>query len=352
MAMQRPSLSQLIQRGQDDLNLRLPGADSRLRQSALDVMVKVNAGAVHGVYGYIDQLARQILPDTADGQYLESHASSKGIDRKPATLAAGVATATGVDGSVIPAGAVLQRPGGREYQVQGDVVIAGGVATVPLAATTPGVGGVAAVGVKLAFVSPIAGVAANVTVAGAGLTGGADAESDDLLRGRLLERLRQTPEGGALHDYIAWAKAVPEVTRAWSYKARMGAGTVGVAFMMDGRPNPIPTEDDVEAVQAYMELVAPAPGETVVFAPIPEPLNLTIGGLQPNDAATRAAIEAEIDDLLFREARPDGTILLSHIREAISTAAGENDHVLLSPTDNVTHTAGKIAVRGDIIWAP
>ncbi|WP_439471350.1 baseplate J/gp47 family protein [Brevundimonas sp.] len=350
MAIQRPSLSQLISRAQDDLNARLPGADSRLRQSVLDALAKVNAGAVHGLYGYIDQLSRQILPDTATGQYLEDHASSRRVDRKPATTAAGVATATGVNGSVIPAGTVLQRPGGREYLTQGDSIIADGIATIPLAATTPGIGGVAAVGVKLAFVSPIAGVAANVVVAGAGLTGGADAETDDLLRARLLERLRQTPEGGAPHDYVRWAKEVPEVTRAWPYKGWMGAGTVGVAFMMDGRPNPIPTEDDVEAVQAYMELKAPAPGETVVFAPIPEPLNLTITGLQPNDAATRAAIEAEIDDLLFREAQPNGTILLTHIREAISTAAGERDHVLASPTANFTPPAGRIVVRGVITW--
>ena len=352
MPLERPTLTQIIERGQDDLDARLPGADSRLRQSVLGSLVKVHSGAVHGLYGALDYLSRQILPDSADAEHLERWASVWGISRKAATLAAGQVNVTGSNGALIPAGARLQRSGGGEYAVQSDVVIAGGVALVSVAALSSGVSGVAPTGTRLTFVSPIAGVVSAAFVAAPGLSGGADEEGDALLRDRLLGRIRQTPAGGAPNDYVRWAKEVAEVTRAWVYPGWMGAGTVGIAFMMDGRPDPLPLEDDIVAVLAYMNTVAPVTAEVVVFAPTPNPMDLTIGGLLPGDAATKAAIEIEIDDLLFREAAPGATILISHIREAISQAAGETDHVLVAPVGNVVQVPTELAVRGTITWLP
>jgi uncharacterized phage protein gp47/JayE len=351
MPFERPLLTQLIERGQDDLDARLPGADSRLRQSVLGTLVKVHSGAVHGLYGALDYLARQILPDTADAEHLERWAGIWDIARKPATLASGQITVTGANGSLVPAGARLQRAGGVEYAVQADVVIAGGAAVATVAALASGVAGAAPVGTRLTFVSPLVGVVSATTVTAGGLTGGADEEADVLLRERLLERIREAPAGGAPNDYVRWAKDVPEVTRAWVYPQWMGAGTVGVTFVMDGRPDPLPQPADIAAMLAYLQAMAPVTADLVVFAPIATPLDLTIGGLMPNDTPTRAAIEAEIDDLLFREAEPGALLLVSHIREAISQAAGEEDHTLINPVANIVHGPAELAVRGVITWA-
>ena len=62
------------------------------------------------------------------------------------------------------------------------------------------------------------------------------------------------------------------------------------------------------------------------------------------------AVEAELRDLLARDAEPGGTILISRIREAVSIAAGETDNVVSTPTANVTHAAGELAVLGVITW--
>ena len=48
MSFTRPTLTELIGRSQDDIDARLPGADSRLRRSAVGVLATVHAGAVHG----------------------------------------------------------------------------------------------------------------------------------------------------------------------------------------------------------------------------------------------------------------------------------------------------------------
>lgn len=350
MSFERPTLSQLIDRAQDDYNARLPGADSRLRRSTLSVMATVHSGAVHGLYGYLDYLANQILPDRADAEHLDRWAGVFSILRKPATLCSGAVTVTGVNGSTIPAGTVLQRGQGVEYVVQAAAVIAGGTASLAVAAATPGAASAADAGVRLAFVSPVAGVNASAVVAVDGLTGGADEESDDLVRERLLARIRQAPAGGARHDYVGWALEVAEVTRAWVYPGWVGAGTVGVAFVMDARMDPIPTEDDVAVVQAHLDGLAPVTAEVVVIAPTAYPVNLTITALTPGDAATRDAVTAEVRDLLMREGQPGGTILVSRLREAISQAAGETDHVLTSPSANVTAPAGQLPVLGAITW--
>ncbi len=63
-----------------------------------------------------------------------------------------------------------------------------------------------------------------------------------------------------------------------------------------------------------------------------------------------AAVAASLADLIRRQAEPGGTLLISHIREAISTAAGEHDHELISPAADVTHATGHIAVMGRITW--
>lgn len=350
MSFIRPTLTELIGRAQDDIDSRLPGADSRLRRSVVGVLATIHAGAVHGLYGFLEYLARQILPDTADAEHLERHASIWGVTRKVATLATGVATATGVNGSIVPSGTVLQRVGGLEYVTLTDVTIAGGVATLQLAATTPGIASVATGGGKLFFISPVAGVASVAIIGGGGLTAGADAESDDLLRERLLARIRQAPEGGAAHDYRNWTLQVAEVTRVWVYPAWMGAGTVGIAFMMDGREDPIPLEADVEVLEAHLAELAPVTAELVVFAPTPLPIDLEITGLTPDDEATRTAVASEIADLLFRSAQPGGTVLISQIRAAISQAAGESDHVLVSPVANIVCGAAELAVVGTIDW--
>lgn len=162
--------------------------------------------------------------------------------------------------------------------------------------------------------------------------------------------------GGNYKDYIVWAKEVPGVTRAWVYPLHLGLGTVGVTFVLDDHPESIiPGEDKVEEVQAYIDERRPVTAELLVFAPTPKPLDLTLSAT-PNTTAVRNAIEAEIVDLITREAAPGGafgvtgTIALSHINEAISLAEGESDHSLTSPSADVTVDTGEIIVPGAITW--
>lgn len=349
MTFVRPTLSQLIARAQGDIDGRLPGADSRLRFSTLDVLARVHAGAMHGAYGMLDDIAR-FLPDVAESDRLRRWCAIFGLTPKSAIAATGTATLTGTDAITVPAGTILVRADGGRYVITADATIASGSAVASITAEGEGTAGAMEAGQSLTFLSPIAGVTAIATVDAGGLVGGADDETDDALRSRLLLRLRNPVRGGAASDYVSWALEVAEVTRAWVYENWNGLGTVKVLFVMDGRPNIIPTGDDVALVAAHIAPLRPVCADLTVAAPVATPLDLTIH-LVPDTTATRAAVSAELADLIAREAEPGGTILLSHIREAISLAAGETDHTLTVPSGNVTAAAGHISTFGTITWA-
>lgn len=355
MPFSRPDLPTLIERVTADIESRLPGADARLRRSNLNVLARVHAGAAHGLYGYLDWIARQILVDTADAEFLERHAAIwLPSGRTPAAYAVGQALATGAEGAVIAAGTLVKRADGTRYASEGEAVIVGGQALITLVAEVAGQAGNAAAGTPLNLDSPIAGINATMTVTTSALSGGADIEDDDALRARVLTRIQQTPHGGARHDYIAWAKEIPGVTRAWCYPLEMGDGTVTVRFVRDNDVSALPDAAEVAAVQAYIEALAPVGMQVFVLAPVAVPVTFTIHST-PDTAAVRAAIEASLRDLLIREAEPEGgngegNLLLSHIREAISIAADETDHTLISPVADVSPSLGQMATFGSITW--
>lgn len=352
MPFNRPSLNELIERAQSDIESRMPGANARLRRSVLGVLARVHAGVVHGLHGFLDWLSRQIMTSTAELEWLERQSSEYDIPRVPAAPAVGDVNWTGTNGSVIPAGTIVQRNDGMQYSTDAEETIAAGVATTAVTAVTPGADSNADSGVALSLISPISGVQSRATVAAGGLTAGADAESDDSLRARVLDRKRQPPHGGADFDYVKWAKEVPGVTRAWCYPMEMGDGTVTTRFMTDDTTvDGIPSAESVQAVQDYIDTQRPVTAKgSYVVAPIAVELDITISSLSPSDSTVQAAVEAELADMIRRDAIPGGTILISHIREAISIASGEYDHVLVSPDANVTHDTGEIAVMGAVTW--
>jgi uncharacterized phage protein gp47/JayE len=353
MPFARPTVQDLITRIQTDVESRLPGSDARLRRNLLYVLARVQAGAVHGLYGHLDWLARQILPDTADAEYLARWADIWGITRLAAVAATGDVTITGTTGAVIPAGTALQASDGTAYTTDAEATLAAGTATAAVTADTAGSAGTQDAGVTLSLVSPISGVNSQATVAAGGLAGGADSETDTALRARLLARIQQPPHGGAAADYIAWAlEAHPDVTDAWAYPAEAGLGTVTVRLMTYGATaDGIPTQTVIDAVQAHIDTVRPVTAVPYALGPVAVPFDVTISGITPNTQAVKDAVEAEIADLLLRAAEPGGTILVSQLREAISIAADETDHVLVSPVADVTHATGEIATMGTVTWS-
>jgi uncharacterized phage protein gp47/JayE len=350
MPFARPSLTELSDRASADIEAALPGADARLRRSNLNVLARVHAGALHGIYGYLAWLAEQLMVDTAETVFLDRYAGIWGVLRVPAAYATGGVDVTGVSGALVPAGTPLQRTDGVGFVTTADATLVAGAAQLLVAAVVAGAAGNTDPLSQMGFTQPVAGVSGTTLVASTGITQGADRETDEGLRARVLARIQQPPMGGAAADYVAWALEVPGVTRAWVYPLEGGVGKVVVRFVRDADATFIPDAAEVAAVQAYINERRPVTAQVTVAAPVAAPLAMSIA-LIPNTAAVRTAVQAELADLLRREARPGGTILVSQLREAISVAAGETNNVLSSPAGDVTHAAGQMPTLGVITWA-
>lgn len=351
MAFNRPTLSEIITRIKSDIETRL-STGKLTPNSFLSIIATALAGAVHLLHGHIVWASRQLFPDTAEQENLERWATIWGIARTSATFAAGNVDFTGTNGTVIPTGTRLKRNDGIFYVTTASGTIASGTASVAAKAVDAGEDSNADATTSLTVVNSISGVNSDAAVATGGITGGLTGETDASLRARLLDRIKQPPHGGALFDYVTWAKEVLGVTRAWAYPLKFGAGTVGVTFVLDDEADIIPGTAKVAEVQAYIDddTRRPVTAEVTVYAPTAVPLNFEIT-IDPDTAEIRAAVEESLKDLIKRTAEPGGTILLSKIREAVSVATGEEDNEVVSPVADVTHTANQIATFGAITWS-
>jgi uncharacterized phage protein gp47/JayE len=196
----------------------------------------------------------------------------------------------------------------------------------------------------------IAGVSPVATVAAPGTTGGDDQETADARRSRILLRIRTRPQGGASIDYLTWTLAQAGVTRAWVFPLARRAGTVDVAFVMDGQSPIIPAPADVAAVQAAIDALRPVTADCQVFAPAGDPLAVTIADLQPDTPATREAIGDAINALLLRDAQPSGTLWLNRLTAAISDAGGVESFNLAAPTVNVVSASSHMPVFAPVAY--
>lgn len=346
MPFARPTPTQLRERIAAEIEAALPGADARQRRSVEEVLTRMLAVASHELHGHVSWAARQILVDSAEAEQLDRHAAIWGITRLPATAAQGTVVFGGSMLSVVPDGTQLLRADGALFVLLGDTST--GAAGGEVRALAAGAAGNTAGSTTLTLATPVGGVDPVATVAAGGLAGGAETETDAALRARVLARIQAPPAGGARDDYVAWARGVAGVGRVWVLPLWLGAGTVGVTFL--DAAGAVPAGPLVAQVQTAIDALRPVTAAVTVFAPsvLSVPINLQIS---PDNAATRSAILAELDAFFVREAQPGGIVRFSRLSAAISSAAGETWHQLLSPTADVPTAAGQIALRGTVTWS-
>ena len=345
MAFDRPTLRELITQMTTDAE-REAGA-KQLRQSNLRVLPKVFAYACHALYGFITWILKQLFPDTAEKQFLERQASIQGIYRRAASKATGTLTVSYTEGATLPVGTIFMADDQTRYETTAEPEV--GSYTVPVQCLETGTIGNREAGQTYTLVSPVVGVDAEAV--GSEMAGGAEAESDESLRKRLLFRLQNPPRGGAKEDYIAWAEEVPGVTRSWCFPKEQGIGTVVVRFATDGMTEDgIPTSGMVQIVSDYIAEVAPVTATPYVVAPVAKPVNFRIKDLIPDSESVRAQVEAELKSLFIKEAHPGEALKLTHIQQAISSAAGEDDYELLEPTADVPADSTQLLVVGEVTY--
>lgn len=344
----RPSLPELITQIRNDILSRFQ-QDEVLRRADAEVYSRATAAAVNSLYGFLDYLARNILPDLADEAWLYRHGQLKKCPRKNPIAASGWARWDGVTGEIsVPAGAELQRDDQVTFITTAATSVDGGVLRAPVQCEVAGATGNTDDGTGLILVSPVTGLSSKA--AADTIAGGDDIEDVEMWRARIIDRWWYIPQGGADPDYIAWAESIDGVARAWPYRNDQGAGTVGVMIATDSDTDPTPPQTLIDSVYNYIAPRSPVAGSRLfVFGPTVKKIDFDIS-LYPDSSATRAAVTAELKAFLKRDGEPKAILYKSRMDEAISAAAGESHHVLNSPAADVTLADKELPVVGAITW--
>jgi uncharacterized phage protein gp47/JayE len=374
MPFLRPNLSQLQQLVAQDIVAQLGGSDALLQFSNMGILGNVVAALANLHYGYLDWIAQQAVPFTATGEYLAAWGALKQTYQKGATQASGAVSFPGQNGVTLPAGSAITRVSdGAQFTTTAAATVANGFVVVSAQANADPTGQTGAFGntpygVTMTLASSVAGIQSAGTVSTA-FTGGADLETVDAFRGRVIAAYQNTPEGGNAADYVEWATAVPGVTRAWCLRNGFGPGTVVVYTMFDnaeaaygGFPqgtngiSPLDNRATVSNTAAGDQLtvanaiypLAPVTAEVYSCAPVNSPTAVTISGIP---AAQQPAVQAAIGEVFTLNASPLGvTINYGEFWAAVNGSAGGASFNIVAPSGPVTTVVGYLATLGNLTF--
>lgn len=224
--------------------------------SDIAIRMRVLAGEIYNMQTSLDWLKRQLFSATADGDYLEYHAQTRGLERKPAQKAQGELTF------------YVNEPKSFDIHIpKGSVVATSDLSPIRFVTTEDGLLPAGGDLISLDAEAELAGGASNVAVGMACVPVsvpteidradnrepfrfGTDTETDDELRDRI-KLSYDTPSNGTNAAYYqSLALSVEGIAKASVFGRVRGAGTVDVYVCANGRAA---SAAEVAQVQSLMD---------------------------------------------------------------------------------------------------
>jgi len=266
------------------------------------------------MYAELDVVLRLAFGETSTGEYLDRRAADFGVYRKQATPA--VRKGVFTDGN----GAPFNIPIGSRFRLNDMVYVA--IEKIVdgqfrMRAETSGSAGNQEFGNMLP-IEPIEGL--GTAILSDVLVPGEDEESDDSLRKRFLQKVREPGTSGNASDYKQWATEVAGVGSAKVTPLWNGPGTVKVTIVnTDMQPA---TTELVEKVQEYIEQVRPIGAFVTVASATGKPIDVSANvvlasgyTLQNVQDAFAASLDKYLKEIAFSMTYVSyakiGTLLLS-----------------------------------------
>jgi uncharacterized phage protein gp47/JayE len=341
---------QILKSIKPSLNINDQNSDFVIRGKAF-------SGLVSGLYGDQAKVDEDTYISSARPEALVLHGADLGISLQPATAASCTdVSVSGANGTVINPNdlTAIYGPTNVLYSNTTGGTIVGGVVILTFTCEVVGQIGNIASPDTLTIVSPPTGVGTTATLL-SDMSDGADIETTDSYRARLLSREQQPPAGGNETDYPAFAFAAdPSVRSAFIRRFGRGLGTVDV-YITTGTTDidtavtqgdaiiRIPSPALLATVQAYYNAHVPLTDCPEVYAPTEVDVNVTLNvdlaaGLtltsipsspiyNPLNLNVQQLIQREISRALYKNpvggrVLPGGTVgyvVASDIEESIDT---------------------------------
>lgn len=247
--------------------------------SDIDIRLKVLAGEIYNNQVNLEFIKRQMFPKSATGEYLDLHASDRGLVRKKAVKATGtlrfyLALILQED-LIVPKGTIVATSGSDSYRyvTQYDCVIKAGSAggDVYAVAEEGGINSNVLANTVNVVVTTIPGISkvTNIT----DFTGGTDSESDESLRERILDSYITISNGTNKAYYKKLAMSVPGVTDAYVVPKARGVGTVNVYIASNKKAANYET---ISSVQSLMDTQREINVDVLVNTASPISVNLML----------------------------------------------------------------------------
>lgn len=323
------------------------------------------AGSLTGLfllcYNAILWVYEQAFPEKADYEALILLGKLVGLVPTKSVAAIITADVAGTEGETVAVGTLFQSTTGIVYKVTTGGIISSGVASCILTAQTRGEAGNTADGEVLSIVSADPVLTGTATVTGT-TTSGAEAESEEHFRARVVARYKRRVTGGSPADYENWGLETPHFVWVSPYAHESIPGRVVLYGRVDNQPDGIPTAaqllelknmvtydpetgkkyrrpigDEVEclAISRYLfdieisikdasALVkANIENALIEYLDSLEPYNEGISSLR-NDAVTNAGISAAIGSI----AKEAGATILQIVVKETLTGTTVNNYIL------------------------
>lgn len=344
MAIQIPDLKTIIDNVEKAYQATIRGEEMPVsEQKARSIQLGY---ALNAAYAYLKYISQQIIPTTAEGDFLEAHCASKGIYRKKETAANGIILVKGTVGAELFAGSVWTNPEtGLSYKVMETVVFEAETAEVRVVCLEKGAKGNLLNGQVLNLSQSAAGVENAAVVLSVGA--GADKETDADLLSRYLVYMRNLYYGGADSDYLKWALSVEGVNRAWVSGCEVGAGSVTVRIMT---PWGMPDDALCQKVWAYIETLRPVTAKRIfVMSPKVRRIDLAISGLTPNTAENRERAETALAGFFAEITDLGAVIRVTDLNAVLYNSLNGADYKL-ELNANINCAVSELAVLGEVRW--
>lgn len=213
---------------------------------------------------------------------------------------------------------------------------------------------------SLVDVTPqIAGVNDQAIVGQDGLSGGADIETDEQMRARLLYRVANPVANFNVSAITTKCFEVPGVTRVFVKEITPNVGQVTIYFMRDNDTNPIPSPAEITQVKDKIIEIKPAntsSDDVIVSAPVASVRNFDFAIITPDTPSMRESVIETLKEFFIRYPEVGGSIPEDVYRNAIyntiDTLTGEGlvSFELNSPSGDFTVLPNEIAILGSVVF--
>lgn len=210
----------------------------------------------------------------------------------------------------------------------------------------------------LVLTTPIVGVDNTVRVTYSGIGGGADEETDESLRERLIYRLQNPVTLFNVAQITIECRKFAFVKRVFVFTITPEVGAVTIYILKEN--NTLPDASELAQVkQQIIDTILPAntsEADLYVLAPTPKTINFQISSLIPNTATMKASITNRLSEYFKRKTVVGQDIYtedwITEIKSTIDTENGDTvtDFTMVAPVADVPVADNELAVLGTVAF--